>query len=140
MPATGAAVATQGHLDCGGSPAKGFVSKATNDRVAGAAFAAAAPVPLVRFHDSAREHRTVRFESLTGDDEAEFVESAERGQVGAGEARRRGSVRHVEVFRMGSVRTSILGRPRPLPGHRRADRRSRLRHMPDYTLNCEEPH
>jgi len=29
-----------------------------------------------------------------------------------------------------SVRTSILGRPRPLPGHRRAAR---------YTLNCEEP-
>jgi hypothetical protein len=29
------------------------------------------------------------------------------------------------------VGTSILGRPRPLPGHRRAD--------PHYTLNCEEP-
>ena len=32
---------------------------------------------------------------------------------------------------MGSVRTSILGRPRPLPGHRRADR--------PYTLICDEP-
>ncbi len=30
--------------------------------------------------------------------------------------RSEGSVRHVEVFRMGSVRTSIIGRPRPLPG------------------------
>ncbi|MCK6212142.1 hypothetical protein KZX45_16485, partial [Georgenia sp. EYE_87] len=43
-----------------------------------------------------------------------------------------GSVGHVEVFRMGGVRTSIFGRPRPLSGDRRAD--------PHYTLNCEEPH
>ncbi|MCK6211339.1 AAA family ATPase, partial [Georgenia sp. EYE_87] len=42
-----------------------------------------------------------------------------------------GSVGHVEVFRMGGVRTSIFGRPRPLSGDRRAD--------PHYTLNCEEP-
>ena len=40
----------------------------------------------------------------------ELVEPAERGQVRAGE----GSVRHVEVFRMGGVRTPIIGRPRPL--------------------------
>jgi hypothetical protein len=33
---------------------------------------------------------------------------------------------------MGGVGTPIIGRPRPLPGQRRAD--------PDYTLNCEEPH
>lgn len=32
---------------------------------------------------------------------------------------------------MGSVRTPILGRPRPLPGDRPAH--------PDYTLNCNEP-
>ena len=63
--------------------------------------------------------------------EAELVESAEGGQVGAGEAGRRGSVGHVEVFRMGSVRTSILGRPRRLSPDRRA--------RPDYTLIWEEP-
>ena len=32
---------------------------------------------------------------------------------------------------MGGVRTPIIGRPRPLPGDRRAN------HL--YTLNCEEP-
>ena len=32
---------------------------------------------------------------------------------------------------MGGVGTSILGRPRPLLGHRRADH--------GYTLNCDEP-
>ena len=56
-----------------------------------------------------------------------FVEAAERGQVSASE----GSVRHAEVLPMGGVRTPITGRPRPLPGDRRAD--------PPYTLNCEEP-
>jgi hypothetical protein len=70
-------------------------------------------------------------ESLPRDFEAELVEAAERGQVSAGEARNRGSVRHVEVFQMGSVRTSIFGRPRPLPDHRRAGQH--------YTLKCEEP-
>jgi hypothetical protein len=68
---------------------------------------------------------------LAGDLEPELIEAAKRGQVGAGEVRRRGSVVHVEVFRMGSVRTSILGRPRRLSRDRRASRR--------YTLNCEEP-
>ncbi|WP_345038867.1 hypothetical protein, partial [Georgenia daeguensis] len=43
-----------------------------------------------------------------------------------------GSVGHVEVFQMGSVRTPIIGRPRPLSGDRRAHHR--------YTVNCEEPH
>ena len=61
----------------------------------------------------------------------ELIKPAERAQVSAGEAHDRDSVRHVQVFRMGSVRTSILGRPRHLSRHRRA---SRL-----YTLNCEEP-
>jgi hypothetical protein len=42
-----------------------------------------------------------------------------------------GSVRHVEVFPVDSVRTAIIGRPRPLPRQRRADQ--------PYTLNCEEP-
>lgn len=37
-----------------------------------------------------------------------------------------------EVFQMGGAGTSILGRPRTLPGHRSAD--------PRYTLNCDEPH
>jgi hypothetical protein len=31
-----------------------------------------------------------------------------------------GSLKHVEVFPMDSVRTPIIGRPRPLPSHRRA--------------------
>lgn len=58
--------------------------------------------------------------------QTELVEAAERSQVRAGES----SVRHVEVFQVDGVGTSILGRPRPLPADRRAD---------SYTLKCEGP-
>jgi hypothetical protein len=64
---------------------------------------------------------------LPGYLQSELIEAAERGQIRASE----GSVRHVEVFQLGGVRTPIIGRPRPLPRQRRAD------HL--YTLNCEEP-
>lgn len=57
--------------------------------------------------------------------------SREGGQVKAAEAGRRGSVGHVEVFRMDGVGTSAVGRPQRLS----ADRRSR----PTYTLIWEEP-
>ena len=39
-------------------------------------------------------------------------------------------IRHVEVFRLGGVRTPIIGRPRPSPRHR---------HAHSYTLECEDP-
>lgn len=62
----------------------------------------------------------------------ELIESAEGGQIRAAEATLSGSVRHVEVFRTKCVGTFILGRPRPLPNHRRADN-------PNYTVIWEEP-
>jgi hypothetical protein len=71
--------------------------------------------------------RAISIQALPHDFETELIQARERSQVRASE----GSVRHVEVFQMGSVRTPIIGRPRPLPGDRRADLR--------YTPNCEEP-
>lgn len=53
---------------------------------------------------------------LTGHDQSEVVEPAERGEARRGE----GSVGHVEVFRMESVVTPIIGRPRHSPPQRRA--------------------
>lgn len=50
-----------------------------------------------------RRARHGRLESLAGHDEAEFVGPAELAQVGGGE----GSVRQVDIFWMGGVRTSI---------------------------------
>ncbi len=41
------------------------------------------------------------------------------------------SIGHIEVFRMDGVGISIIGRPRPLPGH---DTPNTV-----HTLKCEEP-
>jgi hypothetical protein len=77
------------------------VRQLPDDGIARDALAAAGPAPLVRLEDSAGQERTVRFEALPSHDETEPVESAERGQVRAGEPGRSDSVRHVEVFQMG---------------------------------------
>jgi len=97
------------------------VRKPANHGVTRDPLAATASAPLIRFDDPAGEDRSVRLEPLPCDFKAEPGEPAERGQISAGEARIGSSVSHVEVFEMGGVGTSILGRPRPLPGHRRAD-------------------
>lgn len=97
------------------------------DGVPGDAFRAAPPTPVVALNDAALQHRPIRLEALADGYETELIETAEHGQIGRGED----SVEHVEVFRMAGVGTSILGRPRPLPGHQRAH--------PNYTVNCEEP-
>ena len=127
MAAVGAAVATHDDLQGRGSPPERFVRKPPDHRVPRNPFAAAATAPLVEFDDAASDHRAVGLEPLPNGFETELIQSAERGQVRASE----GSVVHVEVFRMGSVKTSILGRPRLLSRHRRA--------VSFYTLICEEP-
>ena len=87
--------------------------------------------PVIGFNHTAGKHRTPRFNPLASGFQAELTKAGEARQVRVV----KGSVRHVEVFQMGCVGTSIIGRPRPLSGHRRA-------HPPavqGYTLNCEEP-
>ena len=76
----------------------------THHGVSRDAFRAALPAPGIVLDDAALDHRPIRLEMLTYSLEAELVETAERGQAGRGE----GSLEHVEVFRMGSVGTSIL--------------------------------
>ena len=83
--------------------------------------------PLGSFYWPLTHDSAIRLEALPDDFEAELLQASERGQVRASE----GSVGHVEVFPMGGMRTSIIGRPRPLPRDRRADHH--------YTLDCEEP-
>src|SRR5699024_7848725 len=63
-------------------------------------------------------------------DQAQLLQAREGRQIGVV----KGSVGHVEVFRMASVGTSIIGRPRRLSRHRRAHPATRT-----YTLRCEEP-
>ena len=83
--------------------------------------------PLVWFNDSALEHRSVGFQVLSDGLETELVEAAERGQAGRIKSR----VGHVEVFRVGSVGTSIF---RETSTPTRTATRST-----DYTLVREEP-
>ena len=68
--------------------------------------------------------------TLTRHLQAQVIQACERAQVRAIE----GSIGHVEVFRMDGVGISIIGRPRPLPGH---DTPNPTHHT--YTLKCEEP-
>ena len=131
----GTAVATHRDFERGRPPAQRLVRQPTDHGVPRRALAAAAATPLIRFEDCAGQHRSVGFESLSDDGKAETVESSEGGQISAGEAGRRGSVRHVEVFQMSGVGTFIFGRPRPLSGHRRAEGPGDVR----YTLIWEEP-
>ncbi len=88
--------------------------------------APATPVVAVTVHDAALQHGPIRLEVLPDGFETELLKAAERGQIRGG----KGSVGHVEVFRIGGVRTPIIGGPRPLSSYRRAH--------PNYTLDCEE--
>ena len=135
MTTTRAPVAADRHLQHRGTPPQRLVRQPTLHRSPRDPFAAAAPAPPVGFHNAC-EDRTIGLEPLTDGLKTELVESAEGGQVRAGEASTSGSIRHVGVFQRGSVRTSIIGRPRPLSGHRRAGPPRDVR----YTLIWEEPY
>src|SRR5664279_116623 len=73
--------------------------------------------PVIRLNDAARQYRAIGREMLADHLQAEPVQTSERGQIRVGE----GSVRHVGVFQIEGVGTSIIRRPRPLPPDRRAD-------------------
>ena len=110
-----------------GPPAERLMSQFPCHGVTAGALLAAATAPPVRFGDPARQHSTIGLQALAGHLRPELIKAAESGSVRIS----KGSVGHVEVFLMGGVRTSIIGRPRPLSRHRRAELL--------YTLNCEEP-
>jgi len=82
---------------------------------------------LVGLHHPARQHGAVLADALAGDGQTQSVDQTERVEIRAVEIR----LSHVEVFPVGSVRTPIIGGPRPSPPHRRAN--------PRHTLDCEEP-
>lgn len=127
MPATGASVAAHDDLQHGGPPAERLVRQATHHGVPCRPFTTAAAAPPVGLDHPARQHRTIRLNTLPDDFKTKLIEAAERRQIRAGE----GSVTHVGVFQESGVGTFILGRPRHLPRDRRAG--------PDYTVIWEEP-
>ncbi|CPT92159.1 Uncharacterised protein [Mycobacteroides abscessus] len=120
-------VAAHGDYQRGRPPPERLMSQLTGHGVTRAALLAAPTTPAVLVGDPAGQHGPLGCYALPGHLRPQLIEAAERRQIRASE----GSVRHVEVFQLGRVRTPIIGRPRPLPRQRRAD------HL--YTLNCEEP-
>ena len=118
-PAAAAPVPAHGHRQRRRTPPERLVCQLPNDGVPRHPFATAAaapPVTRVGIDHPARQDRPVRLETLPGHLQAQPVQAAEGRHIGA----REGSVEHVGVFLDGSVRTSILRRPRPSPRQRRA--------------------
>ena len=68
--------------------------------------------------------------ALTRHFQPQAIQARERAQIRA----IKDSIGHVEVFQMDGVAISIIGRPRPLPGHDTPNPANNT-----YTLNYEEP-
>ena len=115
-------VAAHAHVQDRGTPPAGYVRQAPDHRVTRLALASAASTPPVLTSNTASQHCMVWPNALACHFQAQVIQACERGQVRA----IKGSIGHVEVFQMDGVGISIIGRPRPLPGH------------DTYTLKCEE--
>jgi len=133
VPAASTAVAADRDVQDRRPPPHRDVRQPAQHGVPGSSLDTAATAPavalegVIRLEDPARQHRVVLADELAGDGQPHPVGQAERIEIRTVESR----LSHVEVFQMGSVRTSIIGGPRPSPPHRRAN--------PRYTLECEEP-
>ena len=125
-----APVAAHAHVHDRGTPPVWLVRQAPDHRATRHALAPAAVAPPVLTNDAARQHCMVWPNALARHFQAQVIQVRERAQVRA----IKGSIGHVEVFRMDGVGISIIERPRPLPGH---DTPNPTHHT--YTLKCEEP-
>ena len=125
-----APVAANAHMHDRGAPPAGLMRQAPDHRVTHLALAPAASTPPVLTSNTARQHCMVRLNVLTRHLQPQAIQARERAQIRA----IKGSAGHVEVFQMDGVAISIIGRPRPLPGHDTPNPANDT-----YTLTCEEP-
>ena len=130
MGALWAPVAANAHMQDRGAPPVRLVRGAPDHRVTRNALASAASTPPVLTSNTASQHCMVGLNVLACHFQAQVIQACERGQVRA----IKDSVGHVEVFQVDGVGTSIIGRPRPLPGHDTPNPANNT-----YTLKCEEP-
>lgn len=101
----------------GGPVSERLVREPTRHRVPGRSLGTTPPTPRIGRHRPALDRGSIRLDQLADGDKVELVEAAEHGQVRGRESR----VKHVEVFRDGErEELPSSGRPRPLPGHQRA--------------------
>ena len=125
-----APVAAHAHMHNRGMPPVRLMRQAPDHRVTQGALTPAAATPPVLTNNAARQHCMVWPHALAGHFQAQVIQARERAQVRA----IKGSIGHVEVFRMDGVGISIIERPRPLHNH---DTPNPTHHT--YTLNYEEP-
>ena len=125
-----APVAAHAHMQNRGTPPAGYVRGAPDHRVTRLALASAASTPPVLTSNPPRQYCMVWPNALARHLQPQAIQACERGQVRA----IKDSIGHVEVFQMDGVGTSIIGRPRPLPGHDTPNAAHNT-----YTLKCEEP-
>ena len=130
VSALGAAVAAHAHVQDRGVPPVGYVSQAPDHRVAYDAFAPTLSAPPVLTHYLAGQDGPIASYTLARHLQSQVIQACEGAQVRA----IKGSIGHVEVFRMDGVGTPIIGRPRPL---RNQDTPNAAHNT--YTLKCEEP-
>ena len=123
-------VAANAHMHDRGTPPAGLMRQAPDHRVTTNALAPAASTPPILTNNAARQHCTVRLNALARHLQPQAIQASERAQIRA----IKGSAGHVEVFQMDGVAISIIGRPRPLPGHDTPNPANDT-----YTLICEEP-
>ena len=112
------------------APPAGLMRQAPDHRVTSHALAPTAPTPPILTSNTARQHCMVWPHALTRHLQPQAIQARERAQIRA----IKGSTGHVEVFQMDGVAISIIGRPRPLPGHDTPNTAHNT-----YTLNYEEP-
>ena len=125
-----AAVAVHAHVQDRGAPPVRLMRQAPDHRVTRLALASAASTPPVLTSNTASQHCMVWPNALTRHLQPQAIQACERAQVRA----IKGSIGHVEVFRMDGVGISIIERPRPLPGHDTPNAAHNT-----YTLKFEEP-
>ena len=125
-----APVAAHAHVQDRGTPLAGYVRQAPDHRATRLALASAASAPPVLTSNPARQYCMVGLNVLACHFQPQVIQACERGQVRV----IKGSIGHVEVFQMDGVGISIIGRPRPLPGHDTPNPAHNT-----YTLKCEEP-
>ena len=130
MGALLAPVAAHAHVQDRGAPPVRLVRQAPDHRVTRLALASAASTPPVLTSNPASQHCMVWPHALARHFQAQVIQARERAQVRA----IKDSIGHVEVFQMDGVAISIIGRPRPLPGHDTPNPAHNT-----YTLKCEEP-
>ena len=125
-----APVAAHAHMHDRGTPPAGLVRQAPDHRVTRNALAPATSTPPILTSNTARQHCMVCLNALTRHLQPQAIQARERAQIRA----IKDSIGHVEVFQMDGVAISIIGRPRPLPGHDTPNPANNT-----YTLKCEEP-